>query len=365
MIIYQVTGYYPPHIGGIEFCAQSIAEQLAERGHSVTVVTSNIGCGTCRAQRGGRMTVHYLRGVELAHTPVIPGLLTTLLRAPRGAVFHVHLAHVAVELQVVLASLIRGIPYIAHFHMQGIVSGRLGFAFVAYQRLVLPHILRRAARVVVVSREQRELLVTRYRVRGDRTVVIPNGVSEMYFAADRGERENAGPPRLLFVGRFAAQKNLPRLLNAMTYLKHDVEVQLVGDGELRGEVARLVAFLGLDNVTIHAPRLGADLAEAYRRADLFVLTSDREGMPLALLEAMASGLPVVAFAAPGVREYVAGRGILVEEDSPEAFAAAVDELLDRPEEQRRLGGAAQSWAKRHSWSSRVDRLEELYGELTS
>ena len=181
MKVVQIAAYYPPHIGGVEYCCRNISTQLAARGHEVTVLTSTVGAGPRRTERTANLVVRYLSGVEFAHTPIIPGLAGALLRADRSSILHVHLSHVFSELVVFAVAKARRQPYVAHFHMDVDASGKLGPAFLLYKATLLPFVVRGAAKVIALSPEQRDLVVQRYRARPQDVVVIPNGVGDEYF----------------------------------------------------------------------------------------------------------------------------------------------------------------------------------------
>lgn len=362
MKVVQVAAYYVPHVGGVEYCCENLSRELAARGHDVTVLTSTVGAGRPRVERTGRLAVRYLRGVEFAHTPVIPGLAAALLRVDRRALIHLHLSHVYTELLVLVLTRLRRMPYVAHFHMDVDVSGPLGFAFRWYKRALLPLVIRGAAAVVTLSEEQRDLVVRRYRARPEDVVVIPNGVGDVHLR--RWRSRSAAPAELLFVGRFARQKNLPRLLRALPLMRHRVHLTLVGDGERAGEVRALADELDLgDQVTFLGRRDPEDLPSVYDSADVLVLPSDREGMPLVLLEAMANGLPVVASDVQGLREFVGPTGVLVGDPSPQTFAAALDSLVEEPERMPDLSARSRAFAESHAWSRLVRDVEDLYEEV--
>ncbi len=151
-------------------------------------------------------------------------------------------------------------------------------------------------------------------------------------------------PRVLAVGRFQAQKGFDLLLRAWREVVREVpeaRLRIVGEGPLAGELARLSAELGLTaSVEWVAP---TDRIEAlYREAAVFVLASRYEGMPLALLEAQALGVPAVAFDCPtGPREIVSEEtGIVVPAEDVSALADAVVRLLGDPPLRARMASAA-------------------------
>lgn len=362
MKIIQVCGYYPPHIGGIEYCVKNISEQLARNGHEVTVFTSDIGAkGRGRLKDSRRLKQHYLRSFEFAHTPFIPSLPFKLLRTDRDSLLHIHLSHVYTELTVFAVAKLRRLPYVAHFHMDVDVSGRFGVIFKLYKKTLLPFVIRRAAQVITLSEEQRQLVIERYKAKPERVCVIPNGASAEFFSTKR-RTFRSKPVKLLFVGRFALQKNVPRLLKALPLIKNPVELHLVGDGEKRSEIEGLIKQLSLQNVKLHGRQGGRKLIASYEDADIFVVPSDREGMPLTLIEAAASGLPIVASKVQGLREFVGSVGVLVDRPSPKNFAREIDKLIDNPNRLKSLSAASRKWANDYSWSNLVKEIERVYAE---
>jgi glycosyltransferase involved in cell wall biosynthesis len=359
--VVQVVGYYPPHVGGVEFCASNISRELTRRGVAVTVLTSDLGAGEAPEEASQQPSVHRLRAVEFAHTPFIPALPWRLWKAGRQAVIHVHISHVWSDVTATLVAWLGRRPLVAHFHMDTPTSGRLGFVFAWYKRLVLGWLLRRAGAVIALSQEQAELVSLRYGVPAARVRVIPNGVAEEFFTGPREvvPADPKRPLRLLFVGRLAAQKDLPLLVATAEALGDAVTLDIVGDGELRREITHLVDALPSGRVRMWGALSGEALIERYREADVFVMTSVREGMPLALMEAMATGLPIVASDVQGLREFVAGVGILVDERSAAAFAGALRRLVD-PDLRSRLGEASREAVQSRGWDALADDVLAAY-----
>jgi len=356
--VVQVVPYFPPHLGGMETVASSISEALAEH-RPVEVLTSRSGARTePRIDRRAGLVIRRLPTWEVAHLPVMPTLLWHLARAPREALVHVHVAQAYVPEVVWLASMLRRRPFIAHFHLDVEPSGRLGPIFAAYKRVVLGRTLRAAAAVIVLSADQAEFLTTRYAVEADRISVIPNGVEDRFFDVVRQARP-PGPLRLLFVGRLTPQKNVARLVRAIAQVAAPVELVIVGDGEERAELERLVDELGLGNITMVGAQHGESLIDWYGWADVFVLPSDREGMPLVLLEAMAAGLAIVATDVSGTRGTVGDDGLLVEAD-PATLAAGVDRLACDPTLRAALADRSRRRGRELTWAGLVERLEAVY-----
>lgn len=308
--VVHVTPHYPPFLGGMEKVVEALAADRKMRGLEVDVLTSLDG--EPRTKGPGRPDgVRRLRSWEVAHTAIVPGLPRELFRLSRRSVVHLHIAQAFMPEVVFIAHLFRGLPYVAHLHLDAGPSGRAGFLLRGYKPLVLGPILRAAASVVVFTEEQRSTIAAKYGLDPARLAVIPNGVDHAFFYA--GERFPHPKPRLLFVGRLSVQKNISLLLRALDGMSDRFETTLVGDGDLEGDLKRAAADLRLQNVRFYGRAGGAELRQLYQQADVFVLPSEREGMPLVLLEALAMGLPIVATDIPGNRDVVADgqNGILV------------------------------------------------------
>jgi glycosyltransferase involved in cell wall biosynthesis len=374
--IVQITPYYPPHLGGLERVAQSLSSRLALR-HDVRVVTSAVSAhGHARRERVEGVRISRHRALEAAHTPLAPGAFASLLATPRDAVLHLHCAHALWPEMVMLCARLRRQRYLVHFHLDVDGSGRLGWLLPAYKKHVFGRVLRGAAGVIVLTASQARFLSEQYGIREERIFVVPNGIEERYFldadaapaqersAQERSAQESStqdGPLRLLFVGRLDAQKNVARLLDAMSLLREPVRLRLVGDGELRAGLEAQAVRLGLD-VEFAGRLLGSDLVAAYRQADAFVLPSDKEGMPLAALEAMAAGLPVVATDVPGSADLLRGVGILAEPEAA-ALAAAIDSLAADPQLRGKVAQRCAEAARNYSWDAVVSQIEAVYSKV--
>ena len=200
--------------------------------------------------------------------------------------------------------------------------------------------------------------------RAEQYRVVPNGVDLERFSAT----PDPVPGRVLVVGRLSAQKRPDVALRAAAALRPrmpELELHLVGTGPQREEVVALAAELGLEDVV---RLLGGrdDVPELLSQAACVLSTSDYEGCPLAVLEAMAAGATVVASAVGGVPEVIEhGRtGLLFEPGDPEAAAAAVATVLNDPATGRRLADAGRAEARRRFGRERMAaEVEAIYDEL--
>jgi glycosyltransferase involved in cell wall biosynthesis len=233
-------------------------------------------------------------------------------------------------------------------------------------------------RVICQSRTVRRLLLAQrslIRCVPRRVVVIPTGIDLARFDPARYDRvrERAAlglAPEAFAVGavsRLAPEKDLGHLLRALRLLAdgdatagHRTVALLVGpDGGARAALEAEARALGLtDRVRFLGPR--ADVPAVLRALDVFALTSRYEGVPLALLEAMAMGLPVVATAVGSIPEVVDGNAYLVQE--PPETAAALGELYRDPALRHRLGRRGRRRARAHDVETMVRRYEAVLTE---
>lgn len=197
---------------------------------------------------------------------------------------------------------------------------------------------------------------------GDRMIVIPNAVSPS--DARRTVRE----PLVGYVGRLAPVKAFERLLAAVALVRDArPDVRLVAVGPVEGprgyaehlhEIARepmlrgAVSFAGVDRPESWYPRLAC-----------LALSSETEGMPLAILEAMAHGVPCVAPDVGGVREAIGEAGIVVPRRDTDALAGAILRLIEDEDEARRLGDLARERSLRWTAADAAAAYEALYREL--
>lgn len=364
--IVQVSAYYPPRLGGIEAVVREISERLAVRDDVLVLTTQPIGGPAPDAEHDGRLTIRRCRAAVVAHTPLAPALVWQLLRVPATALVHVHVSAAFVPEAVLLTRRLRGGDYIAHFHMDIDASGRLGTILLpAYQRLVTGRVLRGARRVIVLTEEQVHLVSRRYRVDRTRVDVVPNGVSADFARPAVPRRRDRGRPlRVLFVGRLDAQKNVPRLVAALTATTEPMTVTIVGAGEHEHLLRDAQRAGRLPHVELVGALHGAELRARYETADAFVLTSDREGMPLVLLEALTCGLPVVSTDVDGIAEVVADAGLVVP-TSARDVAAALDRLAADPELYDDLARRAWERGAAFAWEPQVDRIRGIYARADS
>jgi glycosyltransferase involved in cell wall biosynthesis len=232
-------------------------------------------------------------------------------------------------------------------------------------------------RAIAVCELARQVEIEQTKVLPEKVVTIYNGVEADMFSqvapqsAVQARSAFGIPTDVLLVGsvgRFRLQKGFVDLLVAMRQVDEHVSgtrLLLVGDGDLQDDLEAKTLSLGLDKVVTFAG-MRSDVPKILKALDVFVLPSWWEGMPNAVLEAMAAGLPVVATAVGGTPEVVVDgvTGLLVPPHDPDSLAQAIVRLLGDPDLRRRMGQAGQDRVgQQFSVEKMVEQTQTLYEQL--
>lgn len=309
-----------------------------------------------------RAQLHYLVRRPLAYMALLPELLWRTwgsLNFMAGAVAYFPKAvRFAYEMER------DGVRHVhAHFcnhpAMVAFIVNRLAgipYSFTAHgsdlhvERRMLDAKVEASAFAVTISRFNREVMLESCGAQAaDRIHIVRCGVDLDAFTV--GDRIPAGPCRILCVASFEEVKGHRHLLAACSILKErgvDFICDLAGEGPLRGEMEAMIVSYGLsERVRVLGGQPRPEVIRLFQEADIAVLPSQptrqgkREGIPVVLMEAMASGLPVVSTVLSGIPELVADgqTGLLVQPADPLALADALDRLASDPELRSRMGAA--------------------------
>ena len=364
------SAYYP-NVGGIEELTRQLAVALAARGHQVAVLTNRWPGGAARSEILGGTLVTRLRfplpaarpGAAARFVVAAPAATVALiqhLRRWRPDVVHV----IGAGPQAVYLAMLRARP---GTRLVFTAQGELTFdAHSAFERSVtlragLRRILRTAHAVTACSEFVMHSLAGASEI-GGLSRVIPNGVDPYEFR-DIPVGESAAP-YVLAVGRLVPQKGFDVLLEAFgSELLAGLSLVLAGDGFERPRLEARVAELGLGSrVRFLGSVNRSDLGQLLRGARAFAFPSRGEPFGIALLEAMAAGVPAVATAAGGVPEFARDgeNALLVQTDDSDALAAAIAKIsTDMPLRERLVLGGDRTAAEL-AWSRIAVRYEDVY-----
>ena len=194
--------------------------------------------------------------------------------------------------------------------------------------------------------------------------IIPNGVDSEFFCP--GEKEKADRFDILFVSRLIERKGLqyvlPQLKDIQNGTEKTVHLTVVGDGPFKSNLEQMAVDLNIqDMVSFEGGKTKEELIPYYQKADVFILPSEKEGMPNVVLEAMASGLPIIMTPCEGSKELVQGNGKICNVDN---FKNEIEKMLSNKELLIKYGRESRKMAlEQFSWNIISDRYMKLYLKL--
>ena len=222
-----------------------------------------------------------------------------------------------------------------------------------------------ADHAVVINQETWTMLQLKYNREIGRVWYVPNGVEHRYFI----QREYAGGDalRLLFVGGWLDHKGVYYLrdgFEALAKRTPQLRLTIAGCSVDAATVRQFFPPSVRDQLDILPFVSRNEMPALYAQHDIFVFPSLFEGLPIVLLEAMATGMPVVTTETCGMKDVVEDdyNGLLVKPADTAAFVAATERLIKLPELRARLGRAAQETMKRHTWARAALQLESIFAQ---
>ena len=223
---------------------------------------------------------------------------------------------------------------------------------------------------IAVSEQLKRVLVRRG-IPESKITVILNGIEDKPASpALVEEHTNWAPPVICAIGRLVSIKRFDVLLRALarlTAMGREFTLVLVGDGPQSGRLRQLATELYLEDKVVFAG-YRHDAREILSGADVFVMSSDMEGLPIVLLEAVSARVPVVATEVGGIAEVIVHEqsGLLVPPADPDALAAALCATLDNPSLSKDRAAEARSWYERHATAQvMAEQTKQVYvwGEI--
>lgn len=373
-ILHVYKDYYPV-IGGIENHVKVLAEMQAQAGHNVIVLVTARGPRTIVEDIGGVRVIKAGRLATVASAPLSLSLPIILARL-RPDITHLHFPYPLGEAAQALLGRSRRTVITYHsdiVRQQGLLR---------LYRPFLWRVLAKADRIIATSPNY--VATSSYLQRfADKCVIIPLGVDmDRFQRADPAQvaairAKSAQRPILLFVGRLRYYKGLDDLLRAMALLRDRADglsaaLFICGSGPMEAAWRALAQELGLaEQVHFLGDVPDEALPALYHAADLYVLpaNSRAEAFGVALLEAMAAGLPVISTEVGSGTSYVnrhGETGLIVPPRDPQRLAQAIATLLNDPALRQRLGAQAQAHVRTEfSQATMIERVLNLYHQLLS
>ncbi|MFW9768128.1 MAG: N-acetyl-alpha-D-glucosaminyl L-malate synthase BshA [Candidatus Thorarchaeota archaeon] len=378
-----------PSVGGSGHLATRLGQELAHRDHIIHFITYQRPFSLMWEQTTG---VH----VDLVDRfdyplfkttgpPYAMALASKIIKVAKSSKLDVVHSHYAIPhaMSAYMAREIIGIPYVVTLHGSDVHTLGLDPAY----QPVVKHTVEEANAVTAVSEFlkkkaheelgiEREIHVIpnfidveRFKPLSGVRLIVESGCVGLRSEADAAEI-NPGEKILLHASNFRKVKRVVELIETMRIIvDHFPEVRLIiaGDGPTRIEVERKIEALDLCN-NVHLLGVKSNMQEIMCSADMFLLNSTLEGMPLVLLEAMSCSLPVVTTPAGGIPELVRpGKdGAVTKGFEQEEYAQTVIELLENDSKRKSLGEAGRKRVE-ESFSSKqiVDKYEKVFEDVVS
>lgn len=362
-ILMVMSTPFPPE-EGIGFHVYNLSKKLMDKGHDVSVLTR----GTTKFENHGFEGINiikapffplypfhvYLHGFFIhrklknfieknfdivhLHNPLVPVVKTSL---PTLVTMH--------------GSIIEHVDSMELVDLKSFFSRVLGRTF---SYTISKKLMKYSDEIISISNSVAGQIKEYYHV--NRIKVIKNGVDTVKFHPAEGRGSY-----LLYVGRLSHGKGIFDLLNAFKMLNRESDVKLLiaGKGELEGKIRSRIEDENICNVEMVGYVEQEDLMRIYQNAGIFIFPSHYEGLPTAILEAMASGLPIVTTDVSGCHDLIKNgyNGLLVPSEDPDKLYQAMSKLLHEPKFAEYLGKNARlSAEKEYSWTIITEKIEALY-----
>jgi 1,4-alpha-glucan branching enzyme len=345
-----------------------------QKGHDVDVITWNKSGISYNGRVPEGFSIHSMKGINLAipgmfeHYPFLPGLNRAIGKL-KPDIIHAESHLFLPSTQAISKANKMGIPSIISVH--GVFASR-GFITNLFQKTFIQTlglgVFRKADLIVCLTLSDAREIST-YGISAKKIRLVPNAIDTNLFVPNSIKDDSL----IVWVGRYVNEKGIEYLIRAAKIIqeKHkDIRFLLIGYGPLKAKMQKLAVDIGIPKgLVIFADRMSRqEIANVLGKAAIFVFPSLKEGMPLALLEAMAAGSAVVASNIPGVSDVIEDQynGLLVKPKTPEDIALAIQNLLNDNSLRRRISvNARLSIEKNFSKEKMLNNLDAVYQEARS
>ncbi|EEB74560.1 glycosyltransferase family 4 protein [Thermococcus sp. AM4] len=365
-----VSDWYFPKLGGVAVHMHDLALYLRKRGHEVDIITNDrvtgkeaelrdngiglvkvpgytfgsVGINMTVFSRNASRLIPYVQDYDVVHgqhafTPLALKAVSAGRKAGKATLLTTH------SINYENSSAIRALA-------------RITFPYFRYY-LGNPH------RIIAVSRASKDFIRRFTRVPIE---VIQNGVNVDFFdiplsKEEAKERLGLGERVILYVGRIEPRKGVSTLINAMRHV--DGTLLIAGQGSMLPLLKERARLLGISKKVRFLGRVEySELPLYYRASDVFVLPSLSEAFGIVLLEAMASGTPVIGTSVGGIPEIIDGCGIIVPPGNAKKLAEAINLILGNQNIEKRFGRLGKRRVEKvYDWNVVVGKIEALYRDV--
>ncbi len=368
--------------GGGELYLLALSRELIELGHEVVVMLADADIMDELAEQfDSRVDVirfpytntyrRRFRSLGSTFDSTLIRQLSSRFRSIPSDVIHLNLQNLEDGLDLVQAAERSRVPYAATIHITRPMS-ELGARFGTARDIVARRALRSSSGTIITishacQTQMRDFLGCRF--GSSRISCIPNGVPNDTIAEGQCHRAEWGFAEGDFIlgciARIEEQKNPLFAVRLISRLPDHVKLVWVGDGSMRAVFESLATELGVAH-RIHVDGWRRDARSRMGSTDTFILPSLYEGLPLALLEAMACGLPIIASSVDGMTDVIdhGTNGLLAPPNDMDAWCSAIRSLIESPEKRSSLGAAArESFLLRYSSKASAEATLAVYHQV--
>ncbi|WP_456421308.1 glycosyltransferase family 4 protein [Thermococcus sp.] len=365
-----VSDWYYPKLGGVAVHMHDLALHLRSLGHEVAIITNDRETGKEAELKGAGIDLIKVPGYTLGsvgiNMSVFSRSATTMIPYIRDYdVVHGQHAFTPLALKAVSAGRKIGKATLITTHS---INYENSPVIRAIARVTFPYFryhLRNPHRIIAVSRASKCFIRRFTRVPVE---VVQNGVNVGFFDIpisrnEAKEKLGLGEKVVLYVGRLEPRKGVSTLINAMKHV--DGTLLIAGQGSMLPLLRERAKLLGIGNrVRFLGMVEYSKLPLLYRASDVFVLPSLSEAFGIVLLEAMASGTPVIGTSVGGIPEIIDGCGLLVSPGNAKELARAINFVLSNQNIERRLSHLGKKRVEQvYDWNVVVKRVVALYREV--
>lgn len=364
------TDYLPPSDGGVEHVVDQLARRLTAQGYDVGVFALSAPDTTTDLVGHPDIAVTTARRIDLTdyvglQSAVSPGAVREFKRALDAYdpdIVHVHNRFFFSSFLGLLYAPAYDYALVTSLHLGSLdhLDGAGGFAADIFQSVFSKRLVRHSDAVICVS-DAVAAVASELGADPARVHVVRNAVDMEQFDVAPGTFDKT----LLYIGRLVSNNGPQDLLQAVPEIvaaHPETTVHVVGSGTLQSTLEADIAALGIeDAVTMHG--FVDDITEMYAMADVFCRPSYSEGLPLTLLESMATYTVPVVTPVAGAEEVVSDgtTGCFVDVGAPDTIARTVNSLFDDPDRVATMARAAREHVKaNHSWTQRTQKVMNVY-----
>jgi len=370
MKIGQISHIYRPHIGGIENYIHRLKNSLEDRGHKVSIYTTDLSVqGTDKREKN---TVYCKSNFALIRNP-FSFELAKILKNSNEDIYHLHNPWFLPSL--LATKMLKGKPKVMTVHgakveEKDLVTWLLNRTYHPFAQYILENM----DMLMAQGEKERDRLLCNFKLSPDRIIVVPNGIEISKFNLDKEANEEfiekynlrEDSFKILYVSRLVDAKNPKKIISSvMRYMKHqNIEVILIGEGS--PEYITKLKGISDDRIHILGELSFKELNAAYHISDLFIFLGLWEGMPTVIMEAMLCGLPILTTPVAGIPDVATEgeNGLFVKVPiSEEDLANKISYFMNEADINKISKANIEKVKTQYDWDIVANKILDVYNEV--